>query len=317
MPKGGGSQKPLRSITEIKHGRLRWLNVLAGDKKALLQLKREFNFSDQDLRDTLPPLQRHKIFDRGKYIFMVLLFPFYDRKSGELRPSEVDFFIGKNFLVTVHAQELEPLTNLFKTCGIDSASRNICLNSDPATLLYEILSRELNDASRMLVHLSNDIDEIEKKIFSEFEKTTIWTLLRIKTNIVNFRRSMQSHKLIVNRLLEMVPRFFATGKLENYSRDLVLGIQEIWDLLDNYKDTVDALHSTNVSLIDFRTNMIMKTLTIIAVITFPLTLFATLFATDLPGMPFRDLSYGFWVVVGIIVAGALAMFEFFEKKKWL
>lgn len=317
MPKGGAKQNPLKSITEIKHGRLRWLDILAGEKSALGWLRKEFNFLESDLRDTLPPLQRPKIFDRGNYIFMILLFPFYDRAKGEVRPAEVDFFIGKNFLVTVRGNELEPLNKLFETCSSDKSSRNLCLNSNPATLLYEILDRQFEDASRMLVHISTDIDNIEKEIFDEFNKSTIRTLLRIKTNIVNLRRSMQSHKLIVSRLLQVVPKFFALGKLENYSRDLVLRVQEIWDLLDNYRDTVDALHSTNVSLIDFRTNMIMKTLTIIAVITFPLTLLATLFAVDLQGMPFQDLPYGFWVLVGIVAAGALSMLWFFMKKKWL
>lgn len=304
-------------LTEIRRGNRRWINAAKPNETTSGWLKKEFGFLDSDLGDTLPPLQRPKIILRGSYIFMILLFPVYDKGSGEINTAEVDFFIGKNFLATVHSKELLPLEKLYDECGTSAAAARACFNSTPAALLHEILNRLSEDASRMLVHISNDVDEIEKRIFHNFTKDTIWTLLRIKTNIVNFRRSMQSHQLIIRRLVEIAPRFFPAEKLRDYFENLVEKTREIWELLTNYKDTVDALHETNASLIDFRINEIMKTLTIIAVITFPLTLFATLFGMNLKGMPFIDLSYGFWIVVGVIITVAFFMITVFGKKKWL
>jgi len=169
----------------------------------------------------------------------------------------------------------------------------------------------------MLVHISTDIDNVENQLRTEFEKGTITEILRIKTNIVNFRQAMQPHKQVIRNLIAEAPRFFPIEQLQVYFNNLVNYTKEIWDLLDNYKDTIDALHETNISLIDFRINEIMKTLTIFSVIVFPLTLLASIFSMNVPGMPLTTNPNGFWIILMLMLAGTLGMLWFFEKKKWL
>jgi magnesium transporter len=302
----------LKTVLECKNKKFSWINVTNDGKKEIDYLRKKFNFHELDLADCLPPLQRPKLVVRPGYLFMILLFPVFDRKTRVLHASEVDFFITPKQLITVNVNELVPLREIFSKCQTKK-TKFINLTD----LLHEILYELLMSCFPMLVHISTDIDTVETKLHSEFEKGTITEILRIKTNIVNFRKAMQPHKQVIRTLIAEGPRFFPTQKMKIYFENLVNHTKEIWDLLDNYKDTIDALHETNASLIDFRINEIMKTLTIFSVIVFPLTLLAAIFSMNTPGMPFVNHPYGFWIVLAIMLFGALGLLWYFERKKWL
>lgn len=304
----------LNAIKEFKTQKFSWTHVSWNGEKEIDHLRKKFKFFDEmDLKDCLPPLQRPKLVSHLDYLFMILLFPVFDRKTRVIHASEVDFFITPRSLVTVNTGDLPALKEIFGKCGEKKIN---C--GDPTSLLYEILHQLLLSCFPMLVHISTDIDTVETKLRSEFEKGTITEILRIKTNIVNFRKAMQPHKQVIRALIAEERKSFPTKKLKTYFENLVNYTKEIWDLLDNYKDTIDALHETNVSLIDFRINEIMKTLTIFSVIVFPLTLLAAIFGMNtLGGMPFVGHEHGFWIILGLMFCGAIGLLYFFEKKKWL
>jgi magnesium transporter len=302
----------IKNIEEFRGAKFSWTNVTKNSEKEIEYLEKKFAFYKLDLKDCLPPLQRPKLVVRPDYLFMVLLFPVFDRKTKIIHASEVDFFITEKTLVTVNANELAPLREIFAKC--QSKEKKY---PSPADLLHDILHELLMSCFPMLVHISNDIDNVENKLRSEFEKGTITEILRIKTNIVAFRKAMQPHKQVIRTLVTEAPKFFPTHKMKIYFENLVNDTKEIWDLLDNYKETIDALHGTNASLIDFRINEIMKTLTIISVIVFPLTLLAAIFGMNTPGMPLADHPYGFWIILTSMLFSALGLLWFFEKKKWL
>ncbi len=302
----------LKTIKIFHSKKFKWVNVQNSSEKEIKYLEKEFNFHQLDLKDCLPPLQRPKLVNRENYLFMILLFPVFDRKTRIIHATEVDFFITPKELVTVHTNELLPLQDIFSKCEKKSLK---C--GDAATLLHEILNELLAGCFPMLVHISTDIDNVESKMRYDFEKGTITEILRIKTNFVNFRKTMQPHKQVIRTLITEAPKFFPIKQLQIYFNNLVNYTKEIWYLLDNYKDTIDALHETNVSLIDFRINEIMKTLTIFSVIVFPLTLLAAIFGMNTLGMPFTNHPYGFWIILSMMLFGALGLLWFFEKKKWL
>jgi len=266
-----------------------------------------------------PPTQRPKLTDRGRYIFMVLLFPFYDKETKKIRPSEIDFFIEANKIITVHSGELKPLLELQLEAEKKPEFGEKYL-SNGSVLLYEILNRLLHECFPMLNHINQDIDNIEIDTLNIFEKrlAIITEILRIKTNIVNFRKAMQAHKSIISKLIKSSEKFYPKNCLHNYFSNLVNHTKDIWDFLENYKDTINAVHETHESLMSHRQTEIMKTLTVISVIVFPLTLFAAIFGMNtMNAMPILNSKYDFWYVIIIMVIGALSMLMVFKKKKWL
>ena len=309
----------MNHIYTIKHNNFTWYIIDKPTKKQVGWIDKNFKFEKEDLTDCLPPLQRPKLVDRQNYLFMILLFPYYDRKSQKIEASEIDFFIDQNKLILVHDNQLPPIVTLQKECQENNAAREQYL-TDGSRLLYEILNRLLHYCFPMLNHISQDIDNAETNILNVYErkKSVITEILRIKRNIVNFRKIMQAHKSVISKLIKCSEKFYSPTYLHYYFNNLVNHTKDIWDFLENYKDTIDALHETHESLLSLRLNQIIKTLTIFSVIVFPLTLFAAIFGMNtMNSMPFVDSPYDFWIVVIIMLLSAILMLGYFKNKKWL
>ncbi|MBU0545674.1 hypothetical protein KKA13_00255, partial [Patescibacteria group bacterium] len=158
----------------------------------------------------------------------------------------------------------------------------------------------------------------DKKIFSRSKgKVMIEEILRLKTNVVTFRRTMQGHRTVLGRLIMYSGRELDLVSYQGYINSLREFANEIWHMLESQKETINALHETNESLLDLRTNEVMRTLTIISVITFPLSLIATWANINTPGNPFLYWRGGFAGITILLAAGMIMMITIFKRKKWM
>ena len=142
-------------------------------------------------------------------------------------------------------------------------------------------------------------------------------ILRLKTNIVSFHRTMQGHRTVLERLVMYGDHDLQLTSFQNYITTLREAVSEIWHIIESQKESINALHETNESLLSLRTNEVMKTLTIISVITFPLTLIATLFAIQAKDTPFVSMPHGFLIISGVMLIGAIVMVAVFKRKRWM
>ena len=308
---------PSKYIRSVKTNTLEWVHVTSTNKETIDRLRKKYAFHPLDLRDIQPPIQRPKVVIRDGYLFMILLYPVFDKKTHEIRVSEVDFFISKERIVTVNTDNLSPIRTLFNSCTKTAAKRkHICLSGDISQLLYAILNDLMSAVFPKLVNMQADMDAIEVRVFKGLDKKLIQEILRVKTNIMNSRLAIQGHKNVMPKLIELAPEYFSFGKLKIYYDELVRDVYEIWDTIEIQKDSIEALHETNKSMIDYHTNDIIKTLTIFSVIVFPLTLLAAMFGMNVP-VPFESYPNGFWIITFIMLTGSFGMLIYFKYKKWL
>ena len=142
-------------------------------------------------------------------------------------------------------------------------------------------------------------------------------ILHTKRNIVDLRRTMQAHKNIIKKLMGTHTKFFMHDKTNVYFTNILDRTKDIWDLLETLKENINTFQETNESLISYRLNDIMKTLTIISVIMIPATLVASIFGMNIKTMPFTDNPIGFYYVITIILTMILLFIGYFRKKDWL
>lgn len=307
----------MNNIREIKTKKFNWLSVVKATHEDLKYLKNEYGFEASDLSDCLPTKQRPKIIRREDYLFLVLQFPYYNRETRTIESSEIDIFLAKKYLITVHEDELEPLNDYFNLCQTDQLVMSQIDNQEILELFQTILFRLYKYCYPILNHLNLDIDQIEKDILGRAEEETIKNILLIKRNIVNFQKSMQAHKSILEKLIDYSEGWRAK-KLDHEYFNLISLTKDIWDNLVNYKDTINALHETQESMTSLKINEIMKTLTIFSVIVFPLTLLAAIFGMNtMNAMPFVDSPYDFWFIIGCMALGVITMLGYFKWRKWI
>lgn len=306
----------MRDIYEFKNKNLTWLNVTKPGKPQMKFLADKFKLDKNDVLDVLPPIQRSKIIERPDYLFMILLFPVYNRKEGDICTEEVDFFITRDRLITIHSAKIPVIADLFNLCKKNPESGNC--SGDMANTLYGLLDGLLNYCFPLLRHLNLDLEDVERKLFKEYEKkSTVDRTVRIKTNIFDFQRITQSHEYLFQKLIEIAPRFFQAKKLDNNFIHLIEYAREINLSLASFKDAANALHDANTTLINYRVNEIAKLLSVFAVIVFPLTLLAAIFGMNISNMPIVDTEFAFLKILSIMLGGALTMLGFFKWKKWI
>ncbi len=309
----------MKTTSEVSHKGILWVNLPEQTEKELLKLQKKFGFDHNDIKESLPPFQRAKIVKRDHYYFMVLHFPVFDRETRRLGFTEIDFFLSSNLLVTVHDNKLAILDNFFDQCRKDVEFREQFFNGTAVHILFELVSRLLEAIFQILLHVNEDINQVDGKLFVNrlSSRDMAEEILRLKTNIVTFRRTMMGHRTVLERLIMYSGRELDLFSYQSYINNLREFANEIWHILESQKESINALHEANESILSLRTNEVMKTLTSISVVTFPLTLVAALFAIDAPGRPFVDIPGGFWIITGLIGLGAILMILIFKRKDWM
>lgn len=296
---------------------LKWVNIINAGKNEIDYLRKNYNFNLIHLRSAAASVsfQRPMIFKELNYLFLVLHFPTF--KDGKIVAGEIDFFIGHGFLITAHNNSLKALSSFFNLGKKSPDSLLAHSLESSAILLYEILGHLIDSCYNLLDKNSLDISEIEDLIFSNHQKEAVKNILTLRRNIINIRKIIQNHKNILQKLMEMESSSVERTAIKRYYTSLIDHSKRMWEMLENQKEMIEVLNNTNESLLNNRLTDIMKTLTIFSVIVFPLTLLAAIFGMNTQNMPFVDRPHGFWVIIGIMLAGCLGMLLFFKRKKWL
>ena len=303
-------------ITPVE--KLTWINVSNAGKEEIEYLRKKYNFSLAHLRASSAKAiaQRPRVEQGDGYLFMILHFPiFIDDK---ISPGEIEFFIGRDYLITLHNNNIRALNEFFNLCKKEGDSLLAFEFESSHILLYELLEKLIKSCYALLDKNSITINDVEKLIFAQKQKKAVSEILFLRLNIINIRKIMQNHKNIMKKLIGWETEYITAEKMKKYYSILLEHSKRVWENLENQKETIEILNSTNESLLNYRISDIMKTLTIFSVIVFPLTLLAAIFGMNtIRGMPFMDIENGFWIIIAVMLTGCLGMLLFFEKKKWL
>jgi len=227
----------------------------------------------------------------------------------------LDVFLGPDYLVTIPNVELLPVTRLFRRCEEDEALREQLFSKGSGRLLYEVLDDLFDYCFPILDKIGYKLDSIEDEMFEGAAEDVVRDLSNVKQEIISYRKIIKPERSTL-RLLERHVERFLPEELELYFDDIVDAAERIWDLLDNYKEVVEALEDTNESVISHRQNDVLRVLTVFSVILLPLTLISGIFGmnVDFPGF---GTAAAFWAIIGFMVATILALIGFFRFKRWL
>jgi magnesium transporter len=167
----------------------------------------------------------------------------------------------------------------------------------------------------ILDKIGHKLDSIEDDMFEGHAEDVVRDISNVKQEIISYRKIIKPERATL-RLLERHTERFLPEALELYFDDIVDATERIWDLLDNYKEVVEALEGTNESVIQHRQNDVLRLLTVFSVIILPLTLISGIFGmnVDFPGF---GTAAAFWAIGAVMVAAAIGMFAFFWFKRWL
>jgi magnesium transporter len=305
------------NVEQIDAEGLRWVNIEQPGAPERAWLEEHFDFHALDLEDVLSRNQRPKIDTYDEYLFIVLHFPIFDPSVGRLGTGELDLFVGPGFLITLPNQPLQPVEYLFERCRSKEELREQLFSRGAGYLLYRIVDDSFDYCFPMLRKIGNKLDALEAEIFEGRSEEMVRDISNAKQEIINFRKVIRPQRPVLRDLESVKQRYLAQDlDLEIYFDDIVDAHERIWDLLENYKEVVEALEETNESLISHRVNDILRVLTAISVIVLPLTLIASLWGMNV-GVPGEGDDEAFYAVCGVMLAVLVGMLGYFRKRGWL
>ena len=207
------------------------------------------------------------------------------RAAGRLGTGELDLFVGPGYLVTIPNQPLQPVEYLFERCRAKEELRDQLFSRGSGYLLYRLVDDSFDYCFPMLRKIGNKLDALEDDIFEGRSEEVVRDISNVKQEIINFRKVIRPQRPVLRDLEKVKQRYLATDlDLEIYFDDIVDAHERIWDMLENYKEVVEALAETNESVISHRVNDILRVLTSISVIVLPLTLVASIWGMNV-GVP--------------------------------
>jgi magnesium transporter len=300
---------------ELASNGLTWIHLERLDGEAATELAERFGWHPLDLEDVLSRRQRPKVDDYPDYLFAVLHFPVYDKAIQRLNAGEIDIFLGGDYLVTIPNVELAPVTRLFRRCEEDEELRESLFSQGSGRLLYEVLDDLFDYCFPILDKIAHKLETFEDEVFEGRSEEVVRDLSNVKQEIIAYRKIIKPERATL-RVLEGRTRRFLREDLELYFDDLVDASERIWDLLDNYKEIVEALEDTNEAFIAHKHQDTLRLLTVFSVILLPLTLLASIFGMNV-AYPGEGTSEGFWLILAIMVAAVAALIAFFRYRRWL
>ncbi|HKG44440.1 MAG TPA: magnesium/cobalt transporter CorA [Gaiellaceae bacterium] len=315
MQAGDLAARPEPRHAELQAHGLTWVHLDAPTLEEASQLAERYGWHPLDLEDVLSRRQRPKVDEYPDYLFGVLHFPVYDKAIQRLNAAELDVFVGNGYLVTLPAVELLPVTRLFGRCEEDDELRDQLFGKGSGYLLYHILDDLFDYCFPILDKIGHKLESVEDDLFEKRAEEVVRDLSNVKQEIISYRKIIKPERSTL-RLLERQIERFLPEDLELYFDDIVDASERIWDLLDNYKEVVEALEDTNESVISHRQNDVLRVLTVVTVILLPLTLITGIFGMNVHFPGFEGAT-GFWAIVGFMLGLAIGLTAFFRAKRWL
>jgi magnesium transporter len=288
-----------------------WVDVADPTSEDFEELAKEFGFHALSIEDCRNEHQRPKVEEFQGYYFIVL----YEAElvmGRHLELRELNIFLGKNFLVTVHSQPIRTIEIAERLWRgwTDLAERGTGL------LAYLLIDTIVDDYMPLLDSLSDRMDELEDQIFVDFKAEALEEIFRIKKELLFLRRSVTPLRDVFNTLLRREQQIFSR-ETHVYFQDVFDHLIRVADTIDTLRDLLGAIMDAYLSVSANRMNVVMKRLTSISTILMSVTLIAGIYGMNFDFMPELKWRFGYVGALGSMLLIGIAIFLYFRKIKWL
>ncbi|OPL12009.1 MAG: hypothetical protein AVO34_02005 [Firmicutes bacterium ML8_F2] len=293
-----------------------WIDIEKPSQKDLDELKEKYNLHPFIVQQFLPPIHRPKIEEYAEQLFIVLHFPVFNPETGQTKPTELDFIVTSDTIITSHAQEIPNLKTFFDDCNLQDYHQDQYFKSS-GHLLMGLLDWLVDSCLPMLDNISEKIEEIEGQVFQGKEKEMLTEIAMAKKDLIDFRRALKPQRSVLEILAKKSHYFFGR-ELQPLSQEVVGSSIRVWNVLENHRELINSIEQTNNSLLSYKLSDIMKFLTVVSFITFPLSVIVGFFGMNVFGkIPLLQNRFTWFIIFIFMISTTGVMVIYFRKKKWL
>jgi len=246
-----------------------------------------------------------------QYLFMVIHAVDYSRKDRVFATSELDFFLGKNFLVTYHAGPLKSISLTEE----QAVKGTMHIAKAPDRMAYTLLDSVKKSYKPALDELSLEIADLEQEALQRPCRETLNRILQVKKEVMHLRQIIGPQREVLAR--------FARGEFKQirphvvpYYRDIYDSLFQISEMAQGYTDSLTGILQVYLSMSSNHTGEVVKLLTMITIITTPLMMIGTWYGMNFHDMPELSWKHGYWIAGATTFVSTVGTVLYFKKRNW-
>ena len=281
------------------------------DEEAKAILEGVFQFHPVAIEDCLTPSSLPKIEDYDDYLFMVVHGVDFTRKD-KFNTSELDLFLGKDYLVTFHRT---PLKSVQTTLDRVAKSTGVIARG-PDRLAHTVLDLIVDNYQPAMDELRSELEEIEEVVLAkDSSKEFISEILKVRTDFSRLRQIVRPQRDVIDRLARGESKIIRTVMLP-YFRNLRENLARLEESASNYHERLMMAFDIYLNKAAFEANEGIKFLTAVTAVTLPAVLIGGWYGMNFEHMPELKWSHGYLFAWGLMLVTTLLMTIYLKRKKW-
>jgi magnesium transporter len=303
-------------INRFNYKDITWIDLESPSDKELYNIIDEFGITPPVAQELKTPSLKPKVDLYNNLIYLILHFPAFRHSHISGSNQEVDFVIGEKFLITVHYDAIDPIHKFSKEFEVEAILEKHDLGSHAGLIFFHLIKKLYHSLEHELEFIQSELDEIENAIFIGKEKEVVKFISEVSRDLLNFKQATSSHQGVLSSF-EIAGKKFFGNDFDFFVRDVLSEYYKVGRIIENHRESLLELRDTNNSLLSTKQNEAMKVLSILAFITFPLSLIASIFGMNTRYLPIVGLDGDFWIIVGVMGVLTMIFFLYFRHKDWI
>lgn len=301
-------------ISTYKYQGITWVDLESPSEDELLHILEEYRVPEHLIHELSTETILSKVDGYKDIIYLVLHFP-CTNTSKKMPDLEVDFIVGKDFLITVHYEFSSAIYDFAQSLEVEAMLSRKIPSANSGHLFAGIIMENYHKANHRLDDLYQLLERAKDDIFRGGEDKMVSELSEINHNILDFKQALRFHDGVF-RSFEKVSNDVLGSEFQNQIEAIRAEYHKLSGIIEGHREMLLDLRETNGSLLTAKTNKTMRVLTMMSFIAMPLTLLATILLLAADVHLLHTVEQFVYVVSIIVLIGTL-MFLHFKHKKWL
>ncbi len=314
-PGGGGvvDCHPREVSQLLADGGALWVDIDSTVRSQHALLEKVFRFHPLAIEDTLNPNSRVKLEEYEGFLFIIVRgvsLATSTEDPYDLETKDLYCFLGRNFLVTVHAG---PMPSVDRVANSIRRSPDL-LDRGIERALHAVLDDTIDSFFPILAQIDEFIDSLEERVFIQFDEEALRDLFHVKRLVLSLRRYLQPSREVMNVLTNR-PSALLTTDVQIYFRDIYDHVLRINDALDTYRELLSSTMDAYLTQVSNRLGTATKALSVVATMSLPFVVVSGMWGMNFSKIPLSGWPHGFMVLVAIQLLLGFALLAFLRWRK--
>jgi magnesium transporter len=230
----------------------------------------------------------------------------------DLDTANISFFLGKNYLVTVHGADTNPVDS---TRELLKRKPELATHG-PAKLMHAIVDQAVDAYFPIIDKLDEFMDSLEERIFAQFDQDVLREVFAVKRLVLTLRRELAPERDAMS-ILTNRPSTLLAPDTQIYFRDIYDHVLRIYDSLENFRDLLSSTQESYLTQVSNRLGMATKALGVVATVTLPFVVVSGMWGMNFERIPLHSSPHGFLILVFAQLALGLVILAGLKWRKIL